>query len=114
MSRRSPRPCGEPGCPTLVYEGPRCSIHESQHERARGTSTQRGYDVRHREWRDQILKRDPQCKATGCAARSTVADHIVPIRQGGARFDLRNGQGMCETCHNRKRQLESMDARRKP
>jgi 5-methylcytosine-specific restriction endonuclease McrA len=38
-----------------------------------------------------------------CAgAPSTVADHVTPVRQGGA-WTMENGQGACERCHNWKR-----------
>lgn len=106
----SKRVCSVSGCPLLVQRGPMCAQHKQDKDRARGTSSERGYDARHREWRERILARDPWC-ACGCGQRSTVADHITPIRQGGARFDMRNGQGMAETCHNRKRQRESEEAR---
>lgn len=34
--------------------------------------------------------------------REAQADHIVPIAQGGARYDLVNGQCLCIACHARK------------
>jgi 5-methylcytosine-specific restriction endonuclease McrA len=33
---------------------------------------------------------------------STEADHVIPISQGGARFDAGNGQGLCKACHSAK------------
>lgn len=36
-----------------------------------------------------------------------VVDHIVPIEQGGSKFDSKNHMGMCHRHHNRKRGLES-------
>jgi 5-methylcytosine-specific restriction protein A len=33
-------------------------------------------------------------------------DHIVPIREGGARLDANNLQPLCHTCHSRKTMLE--------
>jgi 5-methylcytosine-specific restriction enzyme A len=70
-----------------------------------GASTRgRGYD-KHEKSRRAVLARDPVCRM--CRIRpSTVADHIVPIRRGGARFDLDNGQGTCEWCHNRLKQRQ--------
>lgn len=35
-----------------------------------------------------------------------VVDHIVPIQQGGAKWDERNHMGMCGHHHNVKRGLE--------
>jgi len=34
--------------------------------------------------------------------KEAQADHIVPIRQGGERYDLANGQTLCIACHGRK------------
>jgi 5-methylcytosine-specific restriction protein A len=56
-----------------------------------------------------VLERDPVCRMCN-AAPSTVADHLVPIRDGGARFDLSNGRGVCAPCHNGPKQ--SADKRR--
>jgi 5-methylcytosine-specific restriction endonuclease McrA len=53
-----------------------------------------------------VLARDPVCRACG-KAPSTVADHIQRIREGGARFDLANGQGLCSVCHDAKRGREA-------
>jgi len=104
MPRRPPKPCANPGCPNVTHER-FCPDHAKQeqrrYDRQRGSPSKRGYGARHRRWRALILERDPWCKACG-REPSTVADHIVPIARGGARFDLNNGQGMCEPCHNRK------------
>jgi hypothetical protein len=46
------------------------------------------------------------CKSRGRHARATIADHIVPINQGG---DLMHGelQALCQWCHqSTKRRLE--------
>jgi hypothetical protein len=34
------------------------------------------------------------------------ADHIVPISQGGERYDVANGAARCVSCHGRKTVLE--------
>lgn len=113
--------CAESGCPTLVERGqtrcPRCeAVHLEKKGRAydagRPAPAERGYDERHRAWREKILKRDPVCKT--CRVNpSRVADHIVPIGEGGSRFSMSNGQGQCNTCHNVKRQEESVRARQR-
>src|SRR3989442_225009 len=106
--------CVEPGCPALVERGEtRCPKHHRAHEQAydarRGTAAERGYDAAHRAWRAAVLARDPICKACG-KERSTYADHIVPLKQGGAKLDLANGQGMCSRCHQAKRGRERHDS----
>jgi 5-methylcytosine-specific restriction protein A len=102
-------PCATPGCAALVERGQsRCHAHRAAYARAydeeRGTPAQRGYDARHRAWRQAILARDPICKLCG-RVPSTVADHVTPLRLGGT-WALSNGQGVCERCHNRKRGRE--------
>ena len=55
------------------------------------------------EWkalRAAVLKRDPICRMPGCTARSTIPDHIVPRRRGGA-DTMSNLRGVCHACHNR-------------
>lgn len=122
--------CIEQGCTVLVEKGPRCPActakreagdvarreRKGQYEASRPNAQQRGYGERHRQWRALVLGRDRECQGwphgVGCGSPTTVADHIVPIRQGGKRFCLKNGRGMCDPCHNRKRQSESNDAKR--
>lgn len=103
-----PKPCLAPGCPATTTES-RCPAHQRRRQRRdrkkRGSAAARGYDRRHRRWRQRILDRDPfcvECLKEGRKVRSEVADHIVPIREGGARFAMDNGQGLCQTHHNRK------------
>src|SRR5690625_1882804 len=98
--RKPPRPCSWPGCPALVSgRGSRCQAHERERQRRqdaeRGTTAERGYGALHRRWRRLVLLRDPVCvdpygvhAERGEVVPATVADHIVPIREGGARFRL--------------------------
>ncbi len=96
-------PCRHPGCPAR-QRGPYCIAHKADvwkpYDRARGSSTARGYDGRHRKWAKVILVRDPICKICD-EADSVIADHIVPVEDGGE-WSLENGQGVCRDCHNRK------------
>jgi 5-methylcytosine-specific restriction protein A len=43
-----------------------------------------------------------ECAKKGIVSASQVADHIVPIKQGGDRYDRGNLQALCHSCHNRK------------
>ena len=59
----------------------------------------------HRRWRQAVIGRDIFCQ--DCAKHNVwiqaiVADHIIPIEDGGDPFDLKNGQGLCLSCHNKK------------
>jgi hypothetical protein len=75
----------------------------------RPTVAQRGYGGAHRKWRAHVLAREPSCRYgyPGCTRISTVADHIVSMREGGSPDDLANGAGCCRHCHAIKSQLES-------
>ena len=97
--------CSERACPRIASTKGRCdehaTLHRGRYDAQRGTSAQRGYGARHREWRTRVLQAEPMCRM--CQAEfATVADHITPIRMGGSRFDVSNGQGLCHGCHNRK------------
>jgi 5-methylcytosine-specific restriction protein A len=86
-------------------ESGRCQAHRSearkQQDAGRRYDHAERYGARHRAWRRAILDRDPLCRT--CQRRpSVVADHVVPIEEGGARFALENGQGLCLACHNAK------------
>ncbi len=112
--------CEQPGCGVLAAPGSGgyCPGHRKATEKAdrvqRGTSAQRGYDARHRRWRLMVLHRHPrccECLRQGRLSLSTVADHIVPLdpkdpAQGD--WHLKNGQGLCKTCHADKTAKEKM------
>lgn len=57
-----------------------------------------------------MLVRDAwQCRGCGrvCSGhREAHADHIVPINEGGARYDVANGQTLCVRCHGAKTRQE--------
>ena len=58
-------------------------------------------------FRAEQLAREPQCRACGSTER-LEADHIIPIAEGGARFDAANGQTLCHDCHERKSMRERL------
>ncbi len=91
-------PCRQPGC----YNLQPCPLHPIVPFQSARRSPSKDYGVRHKQWRALVLVRDPICKEPGCTAPSTQADHIIPIRKGGARFDLANGRGMCRKHHSAK------------
>ena len=53
----------------------------------------------------------PHCQAPGCTRLATVADHIVPIAHGGARYDWDNLQSLCNPCHDTKTQRDAARGR---
>lgn len=64
---------------------------------------------RHRNLRKLHLQENPlcvMCKKAGRLTEATVYDHIVPVNQGGDPWDESNKQGLCVSCHAKKRQTE--------
>jgi 5-methylcytosine-specific restriction protein A len=78
-------------------------------ESLRPNAAARGYcDKAHRKWRQAVLTRDAwACADCGRIDPANHADHIVPIAQGGARYDVANGQTLCIRCHGRKTLAEA-------
>lgn len=67
---RALRPCSEPGCPALIPAGrSRCPDHTRQHDRARGTRQQRGYDATYdrerRRWEPRVARGLVDCTRCG-------------------------------------------------
>jgi 5-methylcytosine-specific restriction protein A len=98
------RPCPTPGCFELVKSGycAACQARRPQrlYDAERGSSAKRGYDRRWRKFREGYLKRHPICEAYPlCDAPSAQPHHIQRLADGGARFDERNLQALCESHH---------------
>lgn len=61
-----------------------------------------------REWRELIdrLKRErgPVCQRPGCGREYVriFGDHIIELKDGGAKLDPRNVQLLCGSCHTAK------------
>lgn len=114
------RPCGQPGCPTLVDSG-RCEKHRLQHQRSYDAT--RDQDVvkfyNSKAWRSlrDYVRRDElgvcrTCKAEGRAVVGDQVDHIVSIRRDpGRRLDRDNLQLLCTPCHRRKTRCEETEDR---
>ena len=50
--------------------------------------------------RAYVLKRDQHtCQLCGETKGRMEADHIIPISEGGAEFDLKNQRTLCRVCH---------------
>ena len=57
--------------------------------------------------RRAAIERDGyRCRACGKAAGRFEVDHIVPIVDGGAAYDLENCQTLCRPCHFDKTTLD--------
>ncbi|WBQ03009.1 hypothetical protein [Kribbella sp. CA-293567] len=106
MASRAWKLCSKPGCPTLVPPGTsRCEDCAQEADLRRGTSTERGYGVRHRKvFRKGVLDKHPICVLC-LNAPSTVADHYPLSRRelvaaGHDPDDPAHGRGLCKTCHD--------------
>lgn len=55
----------------------------------------------------QAARRRDGWACVQCGARGRVeVDHVTPLRDGGAAFDLGNVQCLCVPCHSRKTRIE--------
>ncbi|WP_425456791.1 endonuclease domain-containing protein [Aeromicrobium piscarium] len=73
------RVCAESGCPALTTTT-RCPVHTRKRDRARGTSTERGYGSDHRRLRTELLpaalgKPCHFCGEPMLAGQSLALDH---------------------------------------
>jgi 5-methylcytosine-specific restriction protein A len=89
-----------------------CDKHRSAVHRDYGRA-RRGFDAEHgfyqsaawRAVRAAFLREHPvcvRCEGRGRLVAAVVADHVLPLKDGGARFDWANLQGLCVACHNSK------------
>lgn len=117
MPDRPLRPCPVPGCPNLVRTG-RCELHGGP-EPAHRWDTDRRQDVKrtrgraNQERRVRLFRREPlcrQCAAEGRTTLATIADHVVPLAEGGA-DDESNLAPICGACHQKKIAEESRRGR---
>lgn len=91
-----PSPCRHPGCGELTTDT-RCSKHERQSERVRGTSVQRGYSYRWQKIRRLYLLQHPLCERCGQVAEQVHHKDRKPT--GRLRFDFANLEALCRPCH---------------
>jgi 5-methylcytosine-specific restriction protein A len=110
MPYKPKHPCGYPNCPTLTDEA-YCEKHKPKVNRdynryIRDEDSKSFYNSA--AWRRLArlqLRREPLCAECFKAGRiqpAEIADHIQPIREGGARLDRENLQSLCRSCHSRK------------
>lgn len=90
--------CGTYGCNRLRP----CALHPKK-GRWDGRGSFASRYPGHRQWRAEVLRRHPFCTDPDHAHPherrvATVADHIVPLCEGGARLDIANGTGLCTSC----------------
>ena len=122
MAKRAPTPCRYPGCAAVLATPGYCdqhrvAVHRDYGRARRGFDAQVGFyqSARWRAVRAAFLREHPVCAA--CAARgrvvaAVVVDHVVPVKDGGARFYPGNLQALCISDHNAKSARETARRRR--
>ena len=100
-------PCRAPGC-GIAASGGLCEKHRTGTIDTRGSAHARGYGKAHQRWRRLVLAADPVCHwpledGLLCLEPATIADHIIPRSAAPElRYQLENGQGLCQRHHNAK------------
>jgi len=86
-----------PGCARLRGEHPRLEIDKR-------SASKRGYDRTWRRFRLGYLNQNPLCLTCREGGRIVPAyeiHHVVPLHDGGPRFEDWNLMGLCSSCHAR-------------
>jgi len=81
---KKPAPKGQPCQCRPAFEG---SQHPSSNDR------------RWQQTRANQLRAHPYCQWPGCHRLATVPDHIVPLAEGGDRYNPANLQSLCDPHH---------------
>jgi 5-methylcytosine-specific restriction enzyme A len=124
MPRRVPTPCRYPGCGAVLATPGFCPQHRASVHRDYGRA-RLGFDAevgfyQSRQWRlvrAAFLREHPLCGACrerGGLIPARVVDHVVPVKDGGARYLASNLQALCVSCHNRKTARETAGRRSLP
>jgi HNH endonuclease len=93
------RPCLDCGKTT---NGNRCPTDRTRHERARGTTTQRGLGADHRRQRTQAINRAgnpthcPRCDKPITATNPITGEHGTPRAHGGTQIT----EVICLSCNS--------------
>lgn len=108
------RYCQAPACPHKAVRNGRCQAHSREAEQQRGSSTARGYDYAWSQYSKGFLIAHPlcgeqadgtlrstysRCLQQGYEVASECVDHIIPMRQGGSKWETSNHQALCRACN---------------
>jgi len=110
MANKAKKYCGAYPCNQLVQPGQRfCSGHEP-------TRPNREQDLfygsarwqRFREWYRSKYPLCELCLEQGLTVPMDCVDHIIELKDGGAKLSAENAQSLCNACHG----VKSAGARR--
>ena len=118
MPQRAPTPCRHPGCGAVLTTPGYCDAHRAAQHRDYGRA-RRGFDTElgfyqsaaWRAVRAAFLRAHPLCRlceAHGLLVPAKVVDHIIPLKDGGPRFDWVNLDALCVSHHNAKTARETV------
>ncbi|MFI5985053.1 HNH endonuclease [Streptomyces sp. NPDC051555] len=97
MPTSPPSRCGDPECQELTTQG-RCEAHQRRAWVNKSKAWGSGSTRKWRAFRAQVLDREPQCRWCGAKVDLQV-DHIIPLSEGGSKWDSANLQTLCVSCH---------------
>lgn len=106
MPTSPPSRCAEPECYELTTEG-RCNEHKPKAWANRSQAWGSGSTRKWRAFRAQQLIDEPRCR--WCGAKADEVDHILPLSEGGSKWDKANVQSLCTPCH----EIKSAEDRRR-
>lgn len=98
MPANHPRWCPRCQAPHTGRCSQRVKDARQDHDRLRGSASQRGYDHTWSRASKAYLAAHPVCERCRDAL-ATLVDHIVPLRAGGSRLDPANMQALDVQCH---------------
>lgn len=117
MPRKPKKPCKAPGCRNLTektyceeHDKIRLKSYKDYNRYKRDKDSEAFYNSS--PWRKlskEYRINHPLCElclSIGIYTPAQMVDHIVPIRQGGARLDESNLQSLCYRCHEAKSKKE--------
>ena len=121
MPFKAPTPCRHPGCAAVLTTHGYCDAHRAEIHRDYGRARRRfdseiGFyqSAAWRAVRAAFLREHPtcvRCAQQGRVVAAVVVDHVVPLKDGGARFDWASLQGLCIACHIAKTARETAQRR---
>lgn len=97
MPSAPPRVCNR--CKKPAPRGQRCTCRPA----FEGSTHPGGHDDRRMAQALKTYRRyRPRCEWPGCHRLSEQTDHIVPLAEGGDRYDFNNMQALCLPHHKQK------------
>lgn len=97
--------CSDPLCGELATFNGKCEKHKRKPWINPSQHTLQMDPTLERQWRKQVIaKTNGRCAQ--CGQPGTITDHIVPVGEGGAKYDPANGQYLCQGCDTPKTQAD--------